>query len=159
MVARPKKFRERIWRVVDSAEFWDDNREDSSPLVAGYLRISDLVRTDTFAVVLEQEVRRVLGDEFAVAFSSCSGEYPSRRESVPLEDGLVISKSLRPAIRAQIGDLGALSRPLAEFGGRTTYRYVRRVTSHTGVSVVPHLPDALLAGAAHRAGMHSYGPV
>jgi len=71
-----------VGEVVDAAELGDDDRLDARPSGVRYLRVADLVGTDAFAVVLDEDVGRLAADNVAVALARAAGEHPAGRKAM-----------------------------------------------------------------------------
>jgi hypothetical protein len=68
--------------VVDTAELGDDDRLDAVPHGGRYLRVGDLVGTDAFAIVLDENAGRLAAGNVAVAFAWAAGEHPAGRKAM-----------------------------------------------------------------------------
>src|SRR5205823_2723940 len=123
-----------------------------------YLRVGDLAGADAFAVVLDEDVRRLAPGDVAVGLARATGEHPACRKAMSPKHQDIEGYVIRGPVRTQIIDHRARTLLTPEFRHGLTDRDIRRVLQHRRV-LGPDLRDTLGTGHPDAASVHQHGPV
>ena len=74
-----------VGEVVEAAELGDDDGLDANAHVGRYLRVSDLISPDAFAIVFDEDIGCLTPGYVAITLAGLAGEHLARREAVRSE--------------------------------------------------------------------------